>query len=94
MRFELRPYQQDAIAAVISARKRGVRRMVVALPTGAGKTVIFSRLAAMARRKVLVLAHRAELLDPLLGAAGALQRGISCFQRGLAKLQNVLERVW
>ena len=35
---------------------------MVALPTGAGKTVIFSQLAAMARRKVLVLAHRAELL--------------------------------
>lgn len=63
MRFQLRPYQQDAIQAVISARRAGIRRMVIALPTGAGKTVIFSRLAAMAQRKVLVLAHRAELLQ-------------------------------
>jgi ATP-dependent helicase IRC3 len=63
MRFQLRPYQQDAIQSVIEARRRGVRRMVIALPTGAGKTVIFSRLAAMANRKVLVLAHRAELLQ-------------------------------
>lgn len=63
MRFQLRPYQQDAIQAVIAARRQGIRRMVIALPTGAGKTVIFSRLAAMAKRKVLVLAHRAELLQ-------------------------------
>lgn len=36
--------------------------MVVCLPTGSGKTVIFSELARMARRQVLVLAHREELL--------------------------------
>lgn len=37
--------------------------MVVCLPTGAGKTVIFSHLAQLARRQVLVLAHREELLS-------------------------------
>jgi len=58
----LRPYQSEAIAAVIAARQRGVRRMVVCLPTGAGKTVIFSHLARLATRQVLVLAHREELL--------------------------------
>ena len=63
MRPELRPYQTEAIQAVIAARKRGVRRMVVSLPTGAGKTVIFSELSRMARRQVLVLAHREELLE-------------------------------
>ncbi|NVB84479.1 MAG: DEAD/DEAH box helicase family protein, partial [Kofleriaceae bacterium] len=59
---ELRPYQREAIDAVIAARRRGVRRMVVCLPTGAGKTVIFSHLARLATRQVLVLAHREELL--------------------------------
>lgn len=59
----LRTYQRDAIAAVIAARKRGVVRQVISLPTGAGKTVIFSSLASMARHPVLVLAHRAELLE-------------------------------
>lgn len=58
----LRPYQREAIAAVIAARKAGARRLVVCLPTGAGKTVIFSELARMARRPVLVLAHRRELV--------------------------------
>lgn len=62
VRFSLRPYQSEAIRAVIDARKHGTRRMVVCLPTGAGKTVIFAELARMARRQVLVLAHRAELL--------------------------------
>jgi len=36
--------------------------MVLALPTGAGKTVIFSELIRRARHPVLVLAHRDELL--------------------------------
>ncbi len=58
----LRPYQREAIDAVITARKAGVRRMLVCLPTGAGKTVIFSHLARLAQRPVLVLAHREELL--------------------------------
>ena len=58
----LRPYQQEAIDAVIAARRSGIKRMVVCLPTGAGKTVIFSQLARMARKQVLVLAHREELL--------------------------------
>ena len=58
----LRPYQEEAVAAVIAARRAGIRRMVVCLPTGAGKTVIFSELARLARKQVLVLAHREELL--------------------------------
>lgn len=58
----LRPYQREAIDAVLRARRRGVRRMLVSLPTGAGKTVIFAELARLAKRQVLVLAHREELL--------------------------------
>jgi ATP-dependent helicase IRC3 len=63
MALSLRPYQRDAVEAVLAARRAGVRRMVVCLPTGAGKTVIFSQLARMAKRTVLVLAHREELLS-------------------------------
>lgn len=59
----LRPYQREAIEAVLAARRQGVRRMIVCLPTGAGKTVIFSELARLARKQVLVLAHREELLS-------------------------------
>ncbi|HVK83711.1 MAG TPA: DEAD/DEAH box helicase [Kofleriaceae bacterium] len=59
---QLRAYQREAIDAVLAARRSGTRRMVVCLPTGAGKTVIFSHLARLATRQVLVLAHREELL--------------------------------
>ncbi|MFT4623192.1 MAG: superfamily II DNA or RNA helicase [Myxococcota bacterium] len=49
--------------------------MVVCLPTGTGKTVIFSELAKLAQHGVLVLAHRAELLtqarDKIQRALGA-----------------------
>ena len=47
---------------MLAARRAGTKRMVVCLPTGAGKTVIFSHLARLARKQVLVLAHREELL--------------------------------
>ncbi|MCO4764372.1 MAG: DEAD/DEAH box helicase, partial [Myxococcales bacterium] len=71
--FSLRDYQREAIAAVLDARRQGVRRMVVSLPTGSGKTVIFSELARMAKRPVLVLAHREELLTQ---AREKLQRAV------------------
>lgn len=61
--LQLRPYQREAIARVIRARKAGVKRQVVCLPTGAGKTVIFSELARLANRPVLVIAHRRELVE-------------------------------
>lgn len=59
----LRPYQREAIEAVLDARRQGVRRMLVCLPTGAGKTVVFAHLARLAKRPVLVIAHREELLE-------------------------------
>lgn len=84
MTTTLRPYQHEAIEAVLAARRAGIKRMVVCLPTGAGKTVIFSELARLARKQVLVLAHREELLgqareklERALGGASvvALERG-------------------
>lgn len=71
--MQLRDYQKEAIAAVIAARKCGTRRMVVCLPTGSGKTVIFSELARLANRQVLVIAHREELLEQ---ARGKLQAAV------------------
>ena len=73
-RFSLRPYQDDAIEAILTRRRKGVTRQVVCLPTGAGKTVIFSELARLATRRVLVLAHREELLTQ---AKEKLERALS-----------------
>ncbi|HZO31631.1 MAG TPA: DEAD/DEAH box helicase family protein, partial [Chloroflexota bacterium] len=61
----LRPYQQGAARAVIHGYRRGLRRMLVQMATGLGKTVLFSHLAQAvvgSGRRVLVIAHRDELL--------------------------------
>lgn len=62
-KFELRPYQKEAIESVAYARERGLKRALICLPTGAGKTVVFSELAQRAKGDVIVLAHREELLQ-------------------------------
>ena len=81
--LKLRPYQQESISAILSARRQGIKRMVVCLPTGAGKTVIFSHLASIAQRRVLVLAHREELLTQ---AQDKLQRALG--QRGSVEIEQ------
>jgi superfamily II DNA or RNA helicase len=58
----LRPYQHEALAAVQAAEHRGVRRPLLALPTGTGKTVIFSHLIAQRPGRSLILVHRDELI--------------------------------
>jgi hypothetical protein len=58
----LRPYQQEAITAIQRALERGVRRPLIVLPTGTGKTSCFSALIARRGGSALVLAHRDELL--------------------------------
>lgn len=61
-----RDYQQHAIDATFAAWQRGVNRVLIALPTGAGKTVIFAMIAEQfiaQQYRVLVLAHRDELIN-------------------------------
>ena len=62
MKLTLRTYQIEAIESALAARRQGHRRLLICLPTGAGKTVIFSELCRIAKGHVLVLAHREELL--------------------------------
>jgi superfamily II DNA or RNA helicase len=59
----LRPYQQEALDAIERAAARGLRRILLALPTGSGKTVVFAHLLRRRRSRALVLAHRDELLE-------------------------------
>jgi superfamily II DNA or RNA helicase len=62
MTIALRPYQDETLAAIDAALGRGVRRQLVVLPTGTGKTVVFSRLVHRRAGTALILAHRDELL--------------------------------
>jgi len=61
----LRPYQTDCIDSILAAYKHGRRRLLVSLPTGTGKTVVFVSFvrAFRMKKKLLVLAHRDELLE-------------------------------
>jgi len=60
----LRAYQRDALTAVHDAYRAGKRRVIVSLPTGTGKTVVFAHFPRVLKMKkrLLVLAHREELL--------------------------------
>lgn len=61
----LRDYQILLIKQLYNAWKSGCRRVLMQLPTGGGKTVIFSKVArdCLSRGKgVLVVAHRLELI--------------------------------
>jgi len=58
----LRPYQEDALAAIRDAETAGITRPLVALPTGTGKTVIFAHMARRRGGRTLILAHRDELI--------------------------------
>lgn len=49
--IKLRPYQVECIDAVFGAWGEGLRRPAVVLPTGAGKTVVFSHLIEHFRAK-------------------------------------------
>lgn len=62
----LRPYQQDVTNGIHAEWKAGYRRVAAVMPTGAGKTHVFSHIAREARaggQPTLVLAHRTELID-------------------------------
>lgn len=61
--MHLRPYQQTAIANVREAYRQGHRAVLVVMPTGTGKTVLFAEISRLAKGPVLVLAHRQELVE-------------------------------
>ena len=58
--FNLRPYQEDLIDKINNSSSM---RNCVQLPTGGGKTVIFSHLANNFKGNVLILVNRIELLE-------------------------------
>ena len=71
---ELRPYQQQARDRIHAEWDTGHTRTLLVLPTGTGKTIVFASVAAdqvRAGDRVLILAHRGELLEQ---AADKLQR--------------------
>lgn len=75
--MQLRPYQEEARTKVQQEWKEGRKRTLLVLPTGCGKTIVFSKIIedrVKMGERVLVLAHRSELLeqasDKLMTATG------------------------
>ena len=64
--MELRPYQEEARSSIQTEWANGNKRTLLVLPTGTGKTIVFSKVIEDRVRlgeRVLVMAHRGELLD-------------------------------
>lgn len=64
--MELRPYQTEARESIQKEWTAGNKKTLLVLPTGCGKTIVFSKVIEDRVRlgeRVLVLAHRSELLD-------------------------------
>ena len=65
MTIQLRPYQHQAVQQIRRAYQQRHRAVLFVLPTGGGKTVVFSHIAEQAAAKgsrICVLVHRQELL--------------------------------
>jgi superfamily II DNA or RNA helicase len=89
--IKLRDYQREAIDAVFKAWKGGIQRPAIVLPTGAGKTVVFSALVREFRqykvhrtgwgepkgKRVMILAHRDELVDQAIAKLRAVMPGVN-----------------
>lgn len=92
----LRPYQQQARERIHAEWENGHTRTLLVLPTGTGKTIVFASVAAdqvRAGHRVLILAHRGELLEQ---AADKLQRStglVSAVEKADATCLNTWFRV-
>jgi len=90
--IKLRDYQREAIDAVFKAWAGGMQRPAIVLPTGAGKTVVFSALVREFRgqqsqplrahsfergKRVIILAHRDDLVDQAIAKLRAVMPGVS-----------------
>ena len=78
--MELRPYQQQAKDAIFSEWENSIKKTLLVLPTGCGKTIVFAKVAEECVKggsRVLILAHRGELLDQAADKIGK-STGLGC----------------
>lgn len=84
---KLRPYQQEAIDKIFTEWRNGKRSVLFQMPTGTGKTVIFSEIVRRGhaqQKHILIIAHRIELIDQIVSKlnhygveAGIIKSGIT-----------------
>jgi superfamily II DNA or RNA helicase/DNA replication protein DnaC len=84
-KLALRPYQSESLEQVEKAYKNGSNRLLVSLPTGTGKTVIFSHLVARNEGRSLIIAHRDELIEQ---AASKIRMVLPTADVGIVKAER------
>ncbi len=65
----LRPYQSQGIHDIFDKWRSGMRSVLFQMPTGTGKTVLFSEIVKKGydhNRKILIVAHRKELIEQIV----------------------------
>lgn len=88
--FTPRPYQAEAIKALIAGWQGPNNRLAVVLPTGAGKTVVFANLISellpqLGGQRALVIAHREELIEQAAAKVRAVRPDL---QVGVVKAER------
>ncbi|WKE67401.1 DEAD/DEAH box helicase [Gallaecimonas kandeliae] len=81
--MKLRPYQQEAVKATLSYFRKSRAPALLVLPTGAGKSLVIAELARLAKGRVLMLTHVAELVAQNADKYRQLRDDGSIFSAGL-----------
>ena len=98
--MKLRDYQEAAISRIRDSFRHGNKRVLLVSPTGSGKTVIFSYVAAGTaknHKRVLIIAHRRELLKQIskaLKTAGVKHAVLTAGYRGIPSTPVVVASVF
>ncbi|WP_299735162.1 DEAD/DEAH box helicase [uncultured Endozoicomonas sp.] len=94
MAYQLRPYQTDAVHSVIRHFRQSNDPALLVLPTGAGKSLVISELARIARGRVLVLAHVKELVEQNHDKYESYGLKASIFSAGLGQKEAIEQVVF
>lgn len=92
----LRPYQQQTLDKIIEALSSGSNKVLVNLPTGAGKTVLaaeFIRLCLQWNKRIIFCVNREELVKQTYNKFSAVTDSLSVVKSGMENLYNENARV-
>ena len=105
--FSLRPYQKEVVRNCYSLIRKGIKRILIFAPTGAGKTVIIARIVkdAVSRdRQVLFVVHRQILISQTYQKLSSLELECGFIKAGwkenrtanvqIASVQTLASRQW
>src|SRR5574344_559437 len=92
----LRPYQQKTLDKIVEALSNGASKVLVNLPTGAGKTVLaaeFISLCLQWNKQIIFCVNREELIKQTYNKFSAVTDSLSVVKSGMENLFNEDARV-